>query len=121
MALSLGGNIYILCDTLSKHQPFSYFDYHFYNNSYVKTPNDIPKDYIHWLHIFNDVYGNSIDVLYPKTSNKGQSIFILYRGFYQSDNEWKKISWTHGDPLLFEHQIMPLLEIEWTYPAKIKM
>ena len=119
MALSAGNSIFILCDTLNSYQPLSYFQYNSYSNDYVKTPEDIPENYIHWLHLYNDVYGDCVDVLYPKSPSTGEDIVILYRGFYQHENEWRKIYWTHGDNFLFKYQIIPLLEEEWTYKADI--
>ncbi len=118
MALSIGNSIFILCDTLSKYQPVSYFKYKMYDNSYVTIPNNIPNNYIHWLHLFNDVYGDFVDVLYPINPNLGEHIIVLYHGFYQNENEWQEISWIHGKEKLFEKEIMPLLEREWTYKTQ---
>ena len=120
MALNNGnGSIFVLRDTLSKYQPLSYFEYHMDSNKYVVTPTDIPNNYIHWLNIFNDVYGDFVDVLYPSNVKIEEDIIVLYRGFYQNENEWKEILWRHGDKHLFYYKILPLLKQEWTYPADL--
>ncbi len=115
MALSIGASIFILCDTLNGFQPLSYFNYHTYDNDYVERPDYIPEDYIHWLHIFNDSHGDYVDVLYPQKVNIGEDIIVLYHGIYQEKNEWKMISWRHGESFLFKNEILPLLKEEWTY------
>ena len=48
-----------------------------------------------------------------------EDIVILYRGFYEKENEWREIYWRHGDRHLFYYEILPLLEQEWTYKADI--
>ena len=113
--MSVGSSIFILCDTLNGFQPLSYFDYYTYGNDYVETPSNIPENYIHWLHIFNDVYGDNVDVLYPKNVSLGENIIVLYHGCYQEENKWKEIYWRHGDNFLFENEIILLLREEWTY------
>jgi hypothetical protein len=116
MALAVNDCIFILRDTLNEYQPLSYFEYQTYDNSYVETPEYMPDGYIHWLQLFDDVWGNVVDVLYPKQPlKKGQCIDIFYRGFYEAENEWKVFEWYHGDEGLFEQVILPQLKQERTY------
>lgn len=116
MALAVNDCIFILRDTLNGYQPLSYFEYQTYDNSYVDTPEYMPDGYIHWLQMFDDVWGNVVDVLYPKQPlKKGQCIDIFYRGFYEAENEWKVFEWYHGEEGLFEQVILPQLKQERIY------
>jgi hypothetical protein len=110
MPLETKGAIWILCDTGSEYQPYSWFG----RSSF--TPNNVQKikGYNHWLSIFDDVWGFYIDVFYPKSVKDGDPIKLIIfhpKGRKRLLNQhYDFLSWFHGLEGVFANEILPILE-----------
>ncbi len=113
MSIETKESVWVLCDTGSGYQPYSWFNYNSWQDS-QNTDIQKLKNYKHWLSIFNDVSGFYVDIFYPENAKNGKWCKVLAfhpKGLYQLKKmRFDSITWIHGEDGLFATEILTILE-----------